>query len=54
MTLRLEPDQELKVLEIGTGSGYQTTLLAEFAGEVYTVELIVCLEGKAKARSIRI
>jgi protein-L-isoaspartate(D-aspartate) O-methyltransferase len=50
MTLRLELDQELKVLEIGTGSGYQTALLAEFAGEVYTVELIEDLSLKAKQR----
>lgn len=50
MTLRLELYQELKVLEIGTGSGYQTALLAEFAGEVYTVELIEDLSIKAKQR----
>lgn len=50
MTLRLELDEELKVLEIGTGSGYQTALLAEFAGEVYTVELIEDLSIKAKQR----
>jgi len=29
-----------RVLEIGTGSGYQTAILAELAAEVYTVELI--------------
>lgn len=32
--------REDKVLEIGTGSGYQTAILAEIAKEVYTVELI--------------
>ncbi|HPR18086.1 MAG TPA: protein-L-isoaspartate(D-aspartate) O-methyltransferase [Candidatus Cloacimonadota bacterium] len=31
---------EHKVLEIGTGSGYQTALLAEIASEVYTVERV--------------
>ncbi len=50
MTLRLELNKELKVLEIGTGSGYQTALLAEFVGEVYTVELIEDLSLKAKQR----
>jgi len=38
-----------KVLEIGTGSGYQTAILAEIAGEVYTVEIIEKLAGRAGA-----
>lgn len=38
MTRLLSPDRTSKVLEIGTGSGYQTAFLAEFSGEVYTVE----------------
>ncbi len=37
-----------KVLEIGTGSGYQTAILAEIAGEVYTIERIPSLLLKAK------
>jgi protein-L-isoaspartate(D-aspartate) O-methyltransferase len=40
MTLLLEMDSESRVLEIGTGSGYQTALLARFAEEIYTVERI--------------
>ena len=36
--LRLRGEE--KVLEVGTGSGYQTAVLAELAREVYTVELI--------------
>lgn len=37
-----------KVLEIGTGSGYQTAILAEIAGEVFTVENISKLQAQAK------
>lgn len=37
-----------KVLEIGTGSGYQTAVLAEIAREVYTVELIPGLSRRAQ------
>ncbi len=37
-----------KVLEIGTGSGYQTAILAELAGSVYTVERIPELQEKAR------
>ncbi|HOW89596.1 MAG TPA: protein-L-isoaspartate O-methyltransferase, partial [Elusimicrobiales bacterium] len=38
-----------KVLEIGTGSGYQTAVLAELAGELYTVEIFPSLAEKASA-----
>lgn len=38
-----------KVLEIGTGSGYQTAILAELASEVCTVERIAALSEKAQA-----
>jgi protein-L-isoaspartate(D-aspartate) O-methyltransferase len=38
-----------KVLEIGTGSGYQTAVLAELAAEVYTVEVVEILSGRARA-----
>ena len=37
-----------RVLEIGTGSGYQTALLAEIVNEVYTVEINKPLQEKAK------
>ncbi|MDE0840700.1 MAG: protein-L-isoaspartate(D-aspartate) O-methyltransferase [Porticoccaceae bacterium] len=39
-----------RVLEIGTGSGYQTTILAQLVEQVYTVERIEPLLQKAKAR----
>jgi protein-L-isoaspartate(D-aspartate) O-methyltransferase len=38
-----------RVLEIGTGSGYQTAVLAELAAEVYTVELVSELLERARA-----
>ncbi|MFZ5985993.1 MAG: protein-L-isoaspartate(D-aspartate) O-methyltransferase [Bacillota bacterium] len=50
MTSRLDLNKDLKVLEIGTGSGYQTVLLAEFSKEVYTVERIDELSQKARER----
>jgi protein-L-isoaspartate(D-aspartate) O-methyltransferase len=43
--LRLEPTH--KVLEIGTGSGYQAAVLSELAGEVYTIEIIEELAARA-------
>lgn len=50
MTLILGLDKNKKVLEIGTGSGYQTAFLANFAKEVYTVERIEELSEKAQKR----
>jgi len=38
MTELIEPDKNKKVLEIGTGSGYQTAVLAETCKQVYSVE----------------
>ncbi len=48
MTQLLELDKDKKVLEIGTGSGYQTALLAKLAKKVYTVEIIEKLQKRAK------
>jgi len=39
-----------RVLEIGTGSGYQAAILAEIAGEVYTIEIIESLANTARDR----
>lgn len=38
-----------RVLEIGTGSGYQAAVLAEVAGEVYSVEIVEALHRQAAA-----
>ena len=40
MTELLSLNKSHKVLEIGTGTGYQTAILAELADEVYTIEII--------------
>lgn len=50
MTQLLDLDKSHKVLEIGTGSGYQTAFLAEFSAQVYTVERIAALSNKAQIR----
>jgi len=48
MTQCLELAGEEKVLEIGTGSGYQTAILALLAREVYSIERISSLAERAK------
>ncbi len=45
--LRLSPSD--RVLEVGTGSGYQAAILAELAGEVYTIEIVAPLAQSAEA-----
>ncbi len=39
-----------RILEIGTGSGYQTAILAELAAEVFSIEIISSLAERARAR----
>lgn len=49
--LLLEADNQAKsVLEIGTGSGYQTAILAQLFANVYSVERIKTLQFQAKRR----
>jgi protein-L-isoaspartate(D-aspartate) O-methyltransferase len=48
MTEQLLLDKSHRVLEIGTGSGYQTALLAELSGEVYTIERHEHLQRQAR------
>ncbi len=50
MTLLLDPKKTEKILEIGTGSGFQTALLAKCSKMVYTVEIIEQLHLSAKKR----
>jgi protein-L-isoaspartate(D-aspartate) O-methyltransferase len=50
MTELLELNGTQKVLEIGTGSGYQAAVLAELSQAVYTIERIASLAEKAKKR----
>ncbi len=47
MTESLDLRGDEKVLEVGTGSGYQAALLAELSLEVYTIERIAALSAKA-------
>lgn len=49
MTELLETDINHRVLEIGTGSGYQAAVLAEMAREVYTIERVASLSERARA-----
>ncbi len=44
--LKLKPDE--KVLEIGTGSGYQAAILAELVSKVFTIEIVEPLATRAK------
>jgi protein-L-isoaspartate(D-aspartate) O-methyltransferase len=52
MTQIINPKPNYKVLEIGTGSGYQAAVLAEIVEKVYTVEIIPEL-GKAASQRLK-
>jgi protein-L-isoaspartate(D-aspartate) O-methyltransferase len=54
MTEAVAPQPGQRVLEVGTGSGYQAAILAELVGEVFTIELIPELAEEAKARLERL
>ncbi len=45
MTEIIRPEEGMRVLEIGTGSGFQAAVLAEFTDEVYTIEIVPELAG---------
>jgi protein-L-isoaspartate(D-aspartate) O-methyltransferase len=48
MTQALQPNEEDRILEIGTGSGYQAAVLAEIVYRVYTIERISSLYVKTR------
>ena len=54
MTDLMEVKPGDRVLEIGTGSGYQAALLAELAGTVYTIEIVEPLAREAAERRNRL
>jgi protein-L-isoaspartate(D-aspartate) O-methyltransferase len=54
MTALLGPRQRDRILEVGTGSGYQTAILAHLARDVYTVERLPDLLVEAEARFARL
>lgn len=49
MTEQLRPQRTDRVLEIGTGSGYQAAILAELVAEIYSIEIIEPLARTAEA-----
>jgi len=49
MTEQLRPKQSDRVLEIGSGSGYQAAILRELVAEVYTIEIVEPLAKSAEA-----
>ena len=54
MTTLLEVDVRSRVLEIGAGSGYQSAVLAEVAGEVFAIERLAPLAERARATLARL
>lgn len=62
MTAVVRPQPDMKVLEIGTGSGYQAAVLAELCKSVYTIEIVetlgrqsqIILEGLYKNVQVKI
>jgi protein-L-isoaspartate(D-aspartate) O-methyltransferase len=50
MTEIIQPGPGKKILEIGTGSGYQAAILAATGAEVYTIEIIPALANSAAKR----
>jgi protein-L-isoaspartate(D-aspartate) O-methyltransferase len=54
MTQALEPKPEDRVLEIGTGSGYQAAVLSRLVAHVYTLEIVAPLARRAAADLARL
>lgn len=49
MTAIIKPHKGMKVLEIGTGSGYQAAVLSEIVDQVYTIEIVENLGKRARS-----
>ena len=49
MTQSIHPAKGMKVLEVGTGSGYQAAVLAEIVDSIYTIEIVEPLARRSKA-----
>jgi protein-L-isoaspartate(D-aspartate) O-methyltransferase len=54
MTEALRPESNKKVLEIGTGSGYQAAVLGEICEKVYTIEIVPELARESEERLRRL
>lgn len=54
MTEQLRLTHDCRVLEVGTGSGYQSAVLAHIARKVFTIERIASLQSSASARLARL
>ena len=54
MTELLEPEPDDRILEVGTGSGYQAAVAARVVGQVYSVELVPQLAASAAERLERL
>jgi len=54
MTQMLDVEPGAKVLEVGTGSGYQAAVLASMGVEVYTIEIVEALGLEARERLARL
>lgn len=54
LTQLLEINADERVLEVGTGSGYQTAVMAELSKDVYTIEIVPELKNFAEKRLTRL
>lgn len=54
MTEKLDPKPHDRILEIGTGSGYQAAILSGLVGEVYSIEIVEPLARRAEADLARL
>jgi protein-L-isoaspartate(D-aspartate) O-methyltransferase len=54
MTQLARPNADSRVLDVGTGSGYQAAVLAEIVDHVYSIEIVETLADQARARLSRL